>query len=147
MHSIDGKGRMIVPQSFREKMGKQIIVGVTTAYNAIAIYPFSVWQAKIDMLSDLAARNVKAEEYLERFAMYSFDNCSFDSQGRVLLPQALRDRFLKNAEGVQVSGGQGYVRVVSAEQAERENQQFEQIHPDPREEIGRIQVMMTTGQS
>lgn len=138
-HSVDAKGRMIVPQAFRERLGESIVIGVNMAQNAIAIYPEEVWQRKVDMLTELAEADVSAEEYLERFAMLSFDNVAFDTQGRVLLPAALRELFMKDAMGVQVSGARDYVRVVSAAQAAGEHERFRQEHPDVLRDISRIQ--------
>ena len=95
---------MIVPQTFRDRLGDRIVIGVNMAQTSIAIYPFEVWQKKVDMLTELSDEDVSAEVFLERFAMFSFDNLGFDMQGRVLIPAALRELFLRDATGVQVSG-------------------------------------------
>ena len=139
-HSIDAKGRMIVPQSFREKLGEKIVVGVNTAQSSIAIYPMDVWERRIQMLTELAEEDVSAEVFLERFAMLSFDNIGFDPQGRVLIPAALRELFIKDASGVQVSGAHDYVRVVSSEQAAEAMKRFHEEHPDILGEISLIQA-------
>lgn len=139
-HSVDAKGRMIVPQPFREKLGTDIIVGVNFAQNSIAIYPYDVWEKKLDLLTSLAEQDVSAEVFLERFSMLSFDNCSFDTQGRVLLPSALREMFLKDAQGVQVSGAREYIKVVSSEQAQRDADTFYTEHGDVLRAISAIQA-------
>ena len=36
-HSIDTKGRLIVPQPFRDRLGEKIVVGVNMAQSSIAI--------------------------------------------------------------------------------------------------------------
>lgn len=139
-HSIDGKGRVIVPLPFRGLLGDRIIVGVNMAQDSIAIYPYEVWQEKVDMLTRLSQEDVAAEFFLARFAMYSFDGQGFDSQGRVLLPAALRDQFLKDAQSVQVSGTTEYVRLVSETQAEQERERFLTQFPDPLQAISQIQA-------
>jgi len=139
-HSIDGKGRLIVPQPFRDRLGEKIIVGVNMAQSSIAIYPSEVWQKKVDMLTELAEHDVSAEVFLERFAMLSFDSVSFDMQGRVLLPAALREMFIKDASGVQVSGAREYVRVISIQQASAEESRFASEHADVLADISRIQA-------
>lgn len=130
---------MIVPQGFREKLGERIVIGVNMAQSSIAIYPYEVWEKKVDMLTRLAEMDVSAEVFLERFAMLSFDNVGFDMQGRVLLPAALRDMFMKDASGVQVSGARDYVRVISSEQAARETEAFHRDHGDVLAAISTIQ--------
>jgi MraZ protein len=139
-HSIDGKGRVIIPQPFRNLLGERIIVGVNMAQDSIAIYPFEAWKEKVDMLTGLSHEDVSAEYFLARFAMYSFDGLSFDGQGRVLLPAALREQFLKDTQGVQVSGTTEYVRLVSDQQAQAERERFISQFPDPLKAISDIQA-------
>ena len=139
-HSIDAKGRLIVPQSFREKLGERIVVGVNMAQDSVAIYPFDVWERKVDMLTELVDEDVSAEVFLERFSMLSFDNSNFDPQGRVLIPAALRDLFLKDAAGVQVSGARDYVKVVSSTQAAKDADRFHDEHPNILSDINPIQA-------
>lgn len=139
-HSIDNKGRMIVPQNFREKLGPDIVVGLNMAQSSIAIFPRSVWQSRLDMLSELAEKDIRAEAFLERFSQFSFDNCSFDIQGRVLLPAVLRDMFLKDVQGVQISGAREYIKVTPSEQAMKDTEEFKAQHPDVLGAIGAIQA-------
>lgn len=138
-HSIDAKGRMIVPQCFRDRLGEKIVIGVNMSQSSIAIYPLEVWQKKVDLLTGLADLDVSAEVFLERFAMLSFDNVGFDMQGRVLLPAALREMFMKDATGVQVSGARDYVRVVSSQRAASETADFQARHANVLQDISDIQ--------
>lgn len=141
-HSIDTKGRMIIPQAFREKLGERIIVGVNISQTSIAVYPLKVWKDKLNMLASLAREDVSAEVFLERFSMLSFDSCGFDAQGRILLPAALRELFIKDAPGVQVSGAREYVRVVSSVQAAGETEMFTRKHADVLADISAIQARL-----
>lgn len=146
-HSVDAKGRMIVPQSFRERLGEEIVIGLNMAQNSIAIYPYEVWEKKVELLTRLRDLDARAEAFLDRFARFSFDNVGFDSQGRVLLPAALREMYLQDATGVQVSGANDYVKVVSSQQAALETQHFNDEHPDVLGEISRIQESLRNRQN
>lgn len=139
MHSVDAKGRMIVPQSFREHLGENIVISLNMSQTSVAIYPYEIWEKKIDMLTKLSEEDVSAEVFLERFAMFSFDNIGFDTQGRVLLPATLRDNFLRNASSVQVSGARDYLKVISNQQATEEIANFNLDHPNVLGDISRIQ--------
>lgn len=139
-HAIDGKGRVIVPLPFRNLLGEKIIVGVNMAQDSIAIYPYDVWEEKVDMLTRLSRADVTAEVFLARFAMYSFDGLGYDSQGRVLLPAALRELFLSEAQGVQISGTTEYVRIISDNTAVSEREDFNTRYPDPLKTISEIQA-------
>ncbi len=123
-HSIDPKGRVIIPQFFREQMEQGIIVSVNTAQDSIAVYPIAVWKERIEMLSRLVRKKRALEPVLSRFSMLSYPNCSFDQQGRVLVPSLLRDMFLKETQSVRVSGAFDHVRIVSQEQAQSEDDKF-----------------------
>lgn len=138
-HSVDAKGRMIVPLSFREYLGENIVIGLNMSQTSMAIYPYEIWKKKIDMLTELSEEDVSAEVFLERFAMFSFDNIGFDAQGRVLLPATLRDNFLRNATSVQVSGAREYLKVISSQQASEEIANFTLDHPNVLMDISRIQ--------
>ncbi|NLC32536.1 MAG: hypothetical protein GX781_04495 [Clostridiales bacterium] len=139
MHSVDAKGRMIVPQSFREHLGVNIVISLNMSQTSVAIYPHDIWEKKIDMLTDLSEEDVSAEVFLERFAMFSFDNIGFDTQGRVLIPAILRDNFLRNASSVQISGARDYLKVISSQQASEEIANFNLDYPDVLRDISRIQ--------
>lgn len=123
-HSIDPKGRVIIPQFFREQMEEGIIVSVNTAQDSIAVYPTAIWKERVDMLSRLVRKKRALEPVLSRFSMLSYPNCSFDQQGRVLVPSLLRDMFLKDTQSVRVSGAFDHVRIVSQEQARNEDERF-----------------------
>ena len=138
-HSVDAKGRMIVPLNFREYLGENIVIGLNMSQTSMAIYPYEIWKKKIDMLTELSEEDVSAEVFLERFAMFSFDNIGFDAQGRVLLPATLRDNFLRNASSVQVSGAREYLKVISSQQASEEIANFTLDHPNVLMDISRIQ--------
>ena len=71
--------------------------------------------------------------------MFSFDNLGFDMQGRVLIPAALRELFLRDASGVQVSGARDYVRVISSQQAAEEVKAFGKEHQNVLRDISLIQ--------
>lgn len=139
-HSIDAKGRVIVPLPFRNLLAEGLVIGVNMAQDSVAIYPLAVWEEKVELLSNLSREDVSAEFFLARFAMYSFDGLGFDSQGRVLLPAALRELYLKDATAVQVSGTTEYVRIVSEQQAKEERERFATQFPDPLKAISEIQA-------
>ncbi|MGI6214767.1 MAG: division/cell wall cluster transcriptional repressor MraZ [Christensenellales bacterium] len=138
-HSIDAKGRVIIPQFFREQLKDGIIVSVNTAQDSIAIYPTEIWKERVDMLSRLVKKKRTLEPVLSRFSMLSYPNCSFDQQGRVLIPALLREMYLKETQSVRVSGAFDHIRIVSQEQAEEEDKRFGAHNIDILEMISDIQ--------
>ena len=42
-HSLDGKGRVIIPASFREALGENFTITINPTRTAVAIYPKEMW--------------------------------------------------------------------------------------------------------
>ena len=79
-HTIDGKGRMFLPSKFRLELGEKVYL-TRSVDKCVCIYPV----AKLDELPPIRARDVK------RSLCASANETDVDSQGRVLIPQQLRD--------------------------------------------------------
>ncbi len=141
-HSIDPKGRVIIPHFFREQLEDGIVVSVNTAQDSIAVYPLEVWHDRVKMLNNLVKKKRALEPILSRFSMLSYQNCNFDQQGRVLIPALLRDMFLKDTQSVRVSGAFDHVRIVSEEQAKTEDEKFSSQAVDILEMISATQEEM-----
>ena len=58
-HGVDGKGRMIIPASFREALGDQFAVCPTPDFKAVAIYTLDGWVKRREELEAL----VKLDAY------------------------------------------------------------------------------------
>lgn len=86
-HTIDGKGRMFLPSKFRLELGEMVYL-TRSVDKCVCIYPVEEWKkfiAKLDELPPIRARDVK------RSLCASANETDVDSQGRVLIPQQLRD--------------------------------------------------------
>ena len=87
IHSTDAKGRVFIPAKFREALGENFVV-TRSVDHCLCVYPLSEWEkftAKLDALPMVQARDVR------RFFYSAASDASLDSQGRVLIPQVLRD--------------------------------------------------------
>ena len=138
-HGIDAKGRLIIPATFREDLGPQFVVAPTPDFQAIAVYPAQEWirqEEKLEALADLDARAIRL---INQFSKYSYKDSETDLQGRLLLPQKLRSKYLENVKDVEISGAKTYIRIVSAEAGEREDELFSQDFPDPLAFIAELQ--------
>lgn len=86
-HTIDGKGRMFLPSKFRLELGEKVYL-TRSVDKCVCIYPVEEWKkfiAKLDELPPIRARDVK------RSLCASASETDVDGQGRVLIPQQLRD--------------------------------------------------------
>ena len=48
-HSLDGKGRVIIPSSFREALGEDFTITINPDKTAVAIYPKEMWDKQLEL--------------------------------------------------------------------------------------------------
>lgn len=88
-HSIDTKGRLIIPAKFRDQLGAQFVV--TRGMDGCLFgYPMSEWEVLEQKLKELPLNKKDARAFV-RFFYSAATECEFDKQGRVNLPQALSE--------------------------------------------------------
>ena len=84
-HSIDAKGRLFIPAKLREELGATFHVMVGQD-GCLSVYSDDNWNAILDRLKTMSFSKVKALRAM--FALAA--DCEPDAQGRILLPQKLR---------------------------------------------------------
>ncbi|SFG26543.1 division/cell wall cluster transcriptional repressor MraZ [Oribacterium sp. WCC10] len=89
-HNLDAKGRLIIPAKFRDQLGMEFTV-TRSLDGCLAMYASKEWEALEDKLNALPMTNEKARS-LKRFLLGSANTCELDKQGRILIPQVLRDK-------------------------------------------------------
>lgn len=88
-HSIDEKGRLIIPSRFRFELGEKFIL-TRGLDGCICIYPMSAWDALEEKLRGLPLTN-KNSRLVTRFLVGGAVTCELDKQGRILIPGPLRE--------------------------------------------------------
>ena len=91
-HNLDPKGRAIIPASFREAFAEGFTIGLNNDFSAIALYPPDKWREIGDRLSRIPDSDAKGMAYVRLIKAFSFPGQELDGQGRVLIPQALRQQ-------------------------------------------------------
>ncbi len=88
-HSLDDKGRLVVPARFRERLGAGFFLTIAQPDPCLALYPAATWA---ELCAKLDAAPVKDASYRSfvRFLFAHTDELSCDAQGRLLIPPALR---------------------------------------------------------
>ncbi|MBR5390737.1 MAG: division/cell wall cluster transcriptional repressor MraZ [Clostridia bacterium] len=85
-HNIDSKGRLIFPVKLREELGENFVI-FRGLDNCIYVYSQEQWKSFEEKLSALPASKGRQ---LRRFFSANFV-CEPDGQGRILIPQVLRE--------------------------------------------------------
>lgn len=130
-HSIDAKGRMIIPAAFREALGSRFAVAPSPDYKAVALYPIADWIARRDMLVALVKRKPVAQPFLDQFTRYSYTDCESDAQGRLLLPQRIRAWRLGDARDVEVAGAFDHITIIPAAKGQDQDRLFDESYSNP----------------
>ncbi len=130
-HSIDAKGRMIIPAAFRSALGERFAVAPSPDFQAVALYPIDDWLERRDELAALARRKPVAQPILDMFTKYSYTDCESDAQGRLLLPQRIRAWRLGDARDVEVNGTYNHIRIIPAAAGKDQDRAFDEKYPDP----------------
>lgn len=89
IHNIDAKGRAIVPAKFRDELGNKFVI-TQELDNCLSLYTKEDWDAYVDKLNKLPTTNRKAIAF-KRFKLASAFECEPDGNGRIMIPQKLRD--------------------------------------------------------
>ena len=111
-HIIDAKGRLIIPARFRELLGEEFIL-TKGLDGCLSIYPMDAWEAFETKLRALPLTNKNARTFT-RFFVAGATNCELDRQGRILVPQTLRE-FAGLEKEVVLTGNLDRIEIWSKE--------------------------------
>ena len=111
-HIIDAKGRLIIPARFRELLGEEFIL-TKGLDGCLSIYPMDAWEAFETKLRALPLTNKNARTFT-RFFVAGATNCELDRQGRILVPQTLRE-FAGLEKEVVLTGNLNRIEIWSKE--------------------------------
>lgn len=87
-HTVDTKGRLIVPSKFREQLGDEFVV-TKGMDGCLFVYANDDWAAFEQKLTSLPLINKEARKFA-RFFLAGAAQVEVDKQGRILLPANLR---------------------------------------------------------
>ncbi len=122
-HSIDEKGRMIIPAKFRDALGSSFIM-TRGLDRCLFVYPREEWNLLEQKLKALPLMKSDARAFT-RFFFSGATECELDRQGRVNIPPNLREHANLIKETV-VIGVSNRVEVWSKENWEQYNKESEQ---------------------
>jgi len=88
-HTIDAKGRIIIPAKFREQMGDDFIITKGLDHQ-LFVYAPDEWNLFEAKLRALPISNPQARK-LSRFFLVGASDVTVDKQGRITLPMQLRE--------------------------------------------------------
>ncbi|MBQ0146140.1 MAG: division/cell wall cluster transcriptional repressor MraZ [Lachnospiraceae bacterium] len=88
-HTVDAKGRVIVPSKFRDKLGETFVI--TKGFDrCLSIYDMENWRGVQEKLAQMPMLTEDSRT-IRRMMVGSASESEFDKQGRVLIPAPLRE--------------------------------------------------------
>ena len=121
-HTIDTKGRVIIPAKFREKLGESFVV-TKGLDGCLYGYADEEWKKFEEKLSALPITNKDARQFT-RFFLAGAAECELDKQGRILIPSVLRE-FAGLDKDVVLVGSASKIEIWSKERWDSSNETYE----------------------
>ena len=88
-HTIDAKGRLIIPAKFREVLGDEFVV-TKGMDGCLFVFDNSEWRAVAERLRSLPMIDKEVRQFT-RFFLAGAASVEVDKQGRILIPSVLRE--------------------------------------------------------
>ncbi|MCL2254018.1 MAG: division/cell wall cluster transcriptional repressor MraZ [Lachnospiraceae bacterium] len=102
-HTVDVKGRLIIPAKFRESLGEEFVVSKGLD-GCLFIHNNKEWQNFVSKLMELPSGKKDARQF-SRYFLGGADNVTLDKLGRVLIPEVLRKNAAIDKEVVVIGVG------------------------------------------
>lgn len=127
-HSIDNKGRLIIPAKFREVLNGPCVIAKGLD-GCLSIYPMDEWQLVCEKIDQKPSSDPKVRKFKRLFyASASTEEC--DKQGRLSIPSGLLD-YAQIEKDVYVIGESNVIEIWSENrwlsQQDDESESFEEL--------------------
>lgn len=124
--NLDEKGRLAIPTCHRERLkcvseGK-LVVTIDTEDKCLLLYPLPAWEEIETKLANFPSFN-QAARRIQRLLIGHATNLEMDGQGRILLPQELRD-FANLTKKITVVGQGKKLELWSEEEWQKRRHQW-----------------------
>ena len=111
-HSLDDKARITIPARFREELGTSFVM-TRGLDHCLFVYPRKDWETLEAKLRAMPLARADARQFI-RFFFSGAADCDLDKQGRVIIPNNLRE-YARIRQECTVIGVGARVEVWDAE--------------------------------
>lgn len=114
--TVDSKGRLFLPQIYRDVLGSEFVISLSEDLRTLAFYRTESWKEKSEKLRRIPETDRKAHKLIRLIFSSTFSPYSADAQGRVLIPQAVRQDFgLTEGSEIALVGAGGSLEIWNAD--------------------------------
>lgn len=101
-HSVDDKGRIVIPVSFKKYLGLEFVI--TAGYDDnLMLMSYDEWDKFVDQFKKYPDVKVR---WIKRYFLGNMSEVSIDKQNRMQIPQALRQKIGIEDNVVLVGNGE-----------------------------------------
>lgn len=136
-HSIDKKGRIIIPAKFRDELGNSFII-TKGLDNCLFVYPQNEWNILEQKLKALPLTRKDARAFV-RFFFAGATECDLDKQGRILVPGNLRKHANLSKDTV-IIGVSNRVEIWSKEEWDSYNEDADLSYENIAEKMAELGI-------
>jgi len=136
-HAVDSKGRISIPSKFREVLNKKYDdrLVITNFDHCLVAFPNEEWNLIVEQkVGSFSILRKETSSFL-RFFYSSAIDCVIDKQGRLLIPQTLRDYANLKKDVVLVGEGR-FIEIFAKERWLEVAQQAEEGFDQMRDTLG-----------
>jgi transcriptional regulator MraZ len=125
LHTIDSKGRIIIPSRFREiiKADDNNGIMISRMDSGLVAYTHTEWRKIETRILSLAEKSDNMRRFRRVFIGGAFE-CPCDKQGRILIPPMLR-QYAELSREIVLVGVLDHFEIWSREKWEKENLHME----------------------
>ncbi len=103
-HSVDAKGRVIIPSKIRDILGREFVITLGID-DCLYLYSTEEWDSFTDRLRAIGNKT-EAARNIRRFFQANARDAEIDGQGRTLIPSEFREEIGIDKEVVIVGNGE-----------------------------------------
>ncbi len=136
-HSVDPKKRLALPSKFRGELGNRVVV-TRGLDRCLFVYPMKVWEEIASKLGNLPVGESGTRSFIRLMLSGAVDT-ELDSQGRVLLPEYLKNDAALKKE-VTIVGVYNRLEIWDEDAWKKYKQNAEKNTGKIAEELGKLGV-------
>lgn len=136
-HSVDPKKRLALPSKFRKELGGKVVV-TRGLDKCLFVYPLKTWRDLAEKLGTLPMGESGTRSFV-RLMLAGATDADVDSQGRVLLPEYLKE-YAGLERNVTVAGLFNRLEIWDEEKWKAYRTKAEQDTDEIAEQLGKLGI-------
>lgn len=137
LYTLDKKGRINIPAKFRDNLGERFFI-TKGLDNCLFVFPENEWRNFENKLKQLPLTNKNARAFVRLFFSGATE-CSLDKQGRVTIPQNVRE-FAELEKEVAIIGVSTRIEIWSKNNWDKYNDTANISYDDIAEQMAELGI-------